>query len=195
MPKNSGSKRCGATLSARASPSNGTVIVIYDAIYEPTLRHFHTRWQSLAARAVPEIRERAARAIAALRGDHCRTPASPRATRPPGIGASAPEAAREQALRLAELESARLSEVAAREAAEQAARREAEEKRAQNEVERRNRLPCARSAPSPARHAARCARVARDGPRGCAGLRGKTRVDAAPAAASRTPGAKARCGP
>jgi hypothetical protein len=36
---------------------------IYEAVYEPTLRHFHTRWQALEAHAAPEVRERAARAI------------------------------------------------------------------------------------------------------------------------------------
>lgn len=101
---------------------------VYDAIYEPTLRHFHTRWQSLASQAAPETRERAARAIECCEGiiaEHRRrlTLEAARASEQ-----AAREAAREEVLRLAELESARLRESYAREAAEATARLEAEER-------------------------------------------------------------------
>jgi hypothetical protein len=101
---------------------------IYDAIYEPTFRHFHTRWQTLATQAAPETRERAARVIERCEGiiaEHRRrltleaAQASEQAAR---------EAARERALHLAELESARLRETAAHDAARAAAESAAEEK-------------------------------------------------------------------
>jgi Domain of Unknown Function (DUF349) len=101
---------------------------IHDAIYEPTFRHFHTRWQALAAQAAPEVQARASRAIERceeLIAEHQgrlaleAAEASERAAR---------ESAREQAAHLAELESTRVRENAAREAAEAAALREAEER-------------------------------------------------------------------
>jgi Domain of Unknown Function (DUF349) len=101
---------------------------IYDAIYEPTLRHFHTRWQALETQAAPEVRERASRAIERCKqiiDEHHRRLAQQAAE---VSEQSARAAAREQAMRLAELESERLREAAAREAAEQAARRESDEK-------------------------------------------------------------------
>ncbi len=99
---------------------------IHDAIYEPTFRHFHTRWQGLAEQAPPEVRERAARAI-----ERCETIIAEHRERIAQQAAEATEnaareAAREQAMRVAEIESERLREAAAREAAEQAALREAE---------------------------------------------------------------------
>jgi Domain of Unknown Function (DUF349) len=101
---------------------------VYDAIYEPTFRHFQTRWQALTAQAAAETRERAARAIERCEGiiaEHRRRVALEAAR---ASEQAVREAAREQALHLAELESARLRETAAREAAEEAARRETEEK-------------------------------------------------------------------
>ena len=101
---------------------------VYDAIYEPTFRHFQTRWQALTAQAAAETRERAARAIERCEGiiaEHRRRVALEAAR---ASEQAARKAAREQALHLAELETARLRESAAREAAEEAARREAEEK-------------------------------------------------------------------
>jgi len=99
----------------------------YEAVYEPTLRHFHTRWQALEAHAAPEVRERAARAI-----ERCEEIVAEHHQR---IGQEAAEAAaraareaeRAEALRLAEIESAHRREEAEREGAEAAARREAEE--------------------------------------------------------------------
>ena len=101
---------------------------VYDAIYEPTFRHFHTRWQALTAQAAAETRERAARAIERCEeiiAEHRRRVALEAART---SEQAAREAAREQALRLAEIESARVRETSAREAAEAEARREADEK-------------------------------------------------------------------
>ena len=101
---------------------------IHDAIYEPTFRHFHARWQGLAAQAAPEVQARASRAIARCEeiiAEHRGRLALEAAE---ASEQAAREAAREQATRLAELESARERETAAREAAEAAALREAEEK-------------------------------------------------------------------
>jgi hypothetical protein len=100
---------------------------IYEAVYEPTLRHFHTRWQALEAYAAPDMRERAARAIErceeiiAEHHQRIRLEAAEAAAR------TAREAERAEALRLAECESARAREEAERTSAEMAARREAEE--------------------------------------------------------------------
>ena len=99
---------------------------VHDAIYEPTFRHFHTRWQGLAEEAPPEVRERAARAV-----ERCETIIAEHRDRIARQAAEASEnaareAAREQAMRVAEIESERLREAAAREAAEKAALREAE---------------------------------------------------------------------
>jgi hypothetical protein len=101
---------------------------VYDAIYEPTFRHFHTRWQALAPQAAPEIRERAARAIERCEqiiAEHHRRLAQQAAE---ASEQAAREAARERAMRLAELESESLREAAARKIAEEATQREAEEK-------------------------------------------------------------------
>jgi hypothetical protein len=100
---------------------------IYEAVYEPTLRHFHTRWQAFEAYAAPDMRERAARAIErceeiiAEHHERIRQEAAEAAAR------TAREAERAEALRLAECESARAREEAERTLAETAARREAEE--------------------------------------------------------------------
>jgi hypothetical protein len=100
---------------------------IYEAVYEPTLRHFHTRWQAFEAYAAPDMRERAARAIErceeiiAEHHQRIRQVAAEAAAR------TAREAERAEALRLAECESARAREEAERTIAETAARREAEE--------------------------------------------------------------------
>jgi hypothetical protein len=101
---------------------------VHDVIYEPTFRHFHTRWQALAPEAPPEIRERASKAIERCENiidEHHRRLAQQAAD---ASEQAAREAAREQAIQLAELESERLREAAARAAAEEAALREAEEK-------------------------------------------------------------------
>ena len=95
---------------------------IYEAVYEPTLRHFHTRWQALEAYAAPDVRKRAARAI-----ERCEEIIAEHQQR---IGQEAAEAAariareaeRVEAVRHAELESARTREEAERTAAETAAR-------------------------------------------------------------------------
>ncbi|MGD0493840.1 MAG: DUF349 domain-containing protein [Steroidobacteraceae bacterium] len=100
---------------------------VYDVIYEPTFRHFQTRWQALAAEAPPEVRERASQAVERCQkiiDEHRRRLVQQAAE---AAEQAAREAAREQALRLAELESERLREAAARAAAEEAARREAED--------------------------------------------------------------------
>jgi hypothetical protein len=100
---------------------------IYEAVYEPTLRHFHTRWQAFEAYAAPEVRERAARAIErceeiiAEHHQRIRQEVAEAAAR------TAREAERAEALRLAECESARAREEAERTIAETAVRREAEE--------------------------------------------------------------------
>ena len=100
---------------------------IYEAVYEPTLRHFHTRWQAFEAYAAPDMRKRAARAIErceeiiAEHHQRIRQEAAEAAAR------TAREAERAEALRLAECESARAREEAERTIAETAARREAEE--------------------------------------------------------------------
>ena len=100
---------------------------IYEAVYEPTLRHFHTRWQAVEAHATPDVRERAARAVARCEeivAEHHQGVAQEAAE---AAARTAREAERAEALRLAELESARMREEAERDAAETAARREAEE--------------------------------------------------------------------
>ena len=101
---------------------------VHDVIYEPSFRHFHTKWQALEPQARPEIRERAARAIARCQeiiGEHAHQLAEHAALE---AEQAARQAAREQAAAQAELESQRRSDAAALEAAETAARREAEEK-------------------------------------------------------------------
>jgi hypothetical protein len=100
---------------------------IYEAVYEPTLRHFHTRWQTLEAHAAPEMRARAARAI-----ERCEEIVAEHHQRIEREAAEAAEQAAREARRLeamhrAELESEHRREQAAREAAEAAARREAQE--------------------------------------------------------------------
>jgi hypothetical protein len=99
---------------------------VHDVIYEATLRHFRARWDELEAQAEPEVRERAARAIArceAIMNEHRERVAQQAAE---ASQRAARDAAREQAAHLAALESARLREAAARQAAEQASLREAE---------------------------------------------------------------------
>ena len=99
----------------------------YEAVYEPTFKHFHERWQALEAHAAPEVRERAARAMARCEeiiAEHHQRLAQEAAE---AAARAAREAERAEALRLAELESARRREQAERAAAETAARRAAEE--------------------------------------------------------------------
>jgi hypothetical protein len=97
----------------------------YETVYEPTLRHFHSRWRALEAHAEPDVRARAVRAIARCEeiiAEHLQrigeeaAAVHARATR---------EAERAEAMHLAELESARKREQAERDAAETAARRAA----------------------------------------------------------------------
>jgi len=98
----------------------------YEAVYEPTFKHFHERWQALEAHAAPEVRERAARAMARCEeiiAEHHQRLAQEAAE---AAARAAREAERAEALRLAELESARRREEAERADAEAAARREAE---------------------------------------------------------------------
>jgi Domain of Unknown Function (DUF349) len=100
---------------------------IYEAVYEPTLRHFRTRWQALEVYAAPEVRERAARAIercAGIVAEHHQRLAREAAE---AAAQAARDAERAQALRVAELEAARRREESERDAAETAARCEAEE--------------------------------------------------------------------
>jgi hypothetical protein len=100
---------------------------IYEAVYEPTFKHFHTRWQALEPHAASGARQRAQRAIErceqiiAEHHERVRQEAAEAAAR------AAREAERAEALRVAELEAARMREEAERESAEMAARREAEE--------------------------------------------------------------------
>ena len=98
----------------------------YEPVYEPTLRHFHARWQGLQAHAAPDMRERAARAIARceeiIAEHHGRIEEELAAA----AARTRREAERAEAARLAEIESVRLREQAERDAAETAARREAE---------------------------------------------------------------------
>jgi Domain of Unknown Function (DUF349) len=99
----------------------------YEAVYEPTLRHFHTRWQALEAHAAPDVRERAARAIERCEeiiAEHHQRLGQEAAE---ATARAAREAERAEALRLAELEFTRRREEAEREGAETAARHEAEE--------------------------------------------------------------------
>jgi hypothetical protein len=101
---------------------------IYEAIYEPTFKHFHARWQGLEAHAAPDVRERAARAIERCEeiiAEHHQRVGQEAAE---AAGRAAREAERAEALRLAELESARRREEAERAGAETAVRREAEER-------------------------------------------------------------------
>jgi hypothetical protein len=101
---------------------------IYDAIYEPSFRHFNARWETLEAQAVPEIRDRAHRAIERCRGviaGHLRQLADQAAEE---TNRAAREAARQEALAQAQAETLRRNEAAALAAAEANAIREAEEK-------------------------------------------------------------------
>jgi hypothetical protein len=100
---------------------------IYETIYEPTLRHFHARWQALEAHAAPDVRARAARAIERCEEIIAEHHQRIRQEAAEATARTAREAERAEALRLAELESARMREEAARTTAETAARREAEE--------------------------------------------------------------------
>jgi DNA repair protein SbcC/Rad50 len=87
---------------------------IYEAVYEPTLRHFHTRWQALEVHAAPDVRERAARAI-----ERCEEIVAEHHQRVGQAAAEAEaraarEAERAETMRLTELESARTREEAER---------------------------------------------------------------------------------
>lgn len=99
---------------------------IYDNLYEPTLRHFRTRWQAVAQQAAPEIRERASCAMQRCEdivAAHHRRLAQEAAE---SAARAAREVAREQARRLVEAEAERLREAAAQEVAARAAQRDAE---------------------------------------------------------------------
>lgn len=101
---------------------------IHDAIYEPTFRHFHERWQALEPHAAAPIRERAARAI-----ERCRTIMAEHLRELERRAAAeseraAMQAAREQAAALAQAEALRRSEAESLAAAEAEAARAAEEK-------------------------------------------------------------------
>jgi hypothetical protein len=101
---------------------------IYDAIYEPSFRHFFERWQTLEAQAVPEVRERAGRAIDRCRGviaGHLRQLEEQAAEE---ARQAARQAAREEAVVHAAEEARRRDELAALAAAETARVHEAEEK-------------------------------------------------------------------
>ena len=101
---------------------------IYDAIYEPSFRHFDARWQSLEAQAAPEVRARAQAALARCRSviaGHLRQLADQAAEE---RNRAAREAARQEALAQAEAETQRRNEAAALAAAEAAAIHDAEEK-------------------------------------------------------------------
>jgi hypothetical protein len=100
---------------------------IYETIYEPTFRHFLTRWQELEPHAATEVRERAA--IAITRCKEIITEHQERIAQEAAEVAAraALEAERSEMARLAALESARALEEAERLTAETAARREAEE--------------------------------------------------------------------
>lgn len=101
---------------------------VYDVIYEPTFRHFHSRWEALEPEAPPEIRERAVRAV-----ERCREIMAAHLKELERQAAeesahSARQAAEEQAAALAEAKSQQRREAAELAAAEAALRREAEEK-------------------------------------------------------------------
>jgi hypothetical protein len=101
---------------------------VYDVIYEPSFRHFQSRWQALEPQAPPQIRQRGARAADRCReiiADHLQELARQAAH---ASEQAARQAAREQAATLAELEARHRSEAASLAAAEAAARREAEER-------------------------------------------------------------------
>ena len=101
---------------------------IYEVIYEPSFRHFDTRWQSLEAQAAPEIRERARLAI-----DRCREIIAKHHRKIEEQAAqqshqAALRAARDAAGARAAEDAERRNEDMARAAAEATAAREAEEK-------------------------------------------------------------------
>jgi hypothetical protein len=101
---------------------------VYEVIYEPSFRHFSSRWQALEAQASPEIRERATRAINRCQeiiAEHHRQLGQRAAEE---SEQAARRAAREHAVAESELETQRRSEAAALAAAEAAALRETEEK-------------------------------------------------------------------
>jgi Domain of Unknown Function (DUF349) len=100
---------------------------VYDVIYEPSFRHFHTRWQALEARAAPEVRARAEQAIGRcqeITAEHVRRLAQHAAEE---AEQAARKAAREQAIALADIEAQRRDEALARAAAETAANAAAEQ--------------------------------------------------------------------
>jgi hypothetical protein len=101
---------------------------VYDVIYEPSFRHFHSRWQALEPQAPPAIRQRAARAIERcqeIMAEHLEGLARQAALE---SEQAARQAARLEAAALAELMSQRRSEAESLAKAEAAARREAEAK-------------------------------------------------------------------
>jgi Domain of Unknown Function (DUF349) len=100
---------------------------IYEAIYEPTLRHFRARWQELEAHAAPDLRERATRAIE--RCEEIIAEHHQQLTQQAAEAAArvARERERAEAAQRAELDAEVARAEAERAAAEQAARREADE--------------------------------------------------------------------
>ena len=167
---------------------------VYDVIYEPTFRHFQTRWQALAAAGSPGGSRARLPGHRALPGNHRRAPASARAAsrpRRPSRPRGKPPASR----RCVSPSSSRsaLREAAARAAAEAAALREAEDKaRAEKSAAEALALREISALIGKAQGALR------EGGHGT-GLgpaprpRGKARRAAARAAAPRTPGTEARC--
>lgn len=100
---------------------------VYEVIYEPSFRHFLSKWQALEAQAPPDVSERAGRAIRRCQeiiDEHLNQLAREAAHE---AEHAARQAAREQAAVQAELESRQRSDAAALAAAETAARREAVE--------------------------------------------------------------------
>lgn len=94
---------------------------VYDAIYEPSFRHFLSRWQALEPQAPPATRQRAARAIDRCRevmAEHLQALARQAALE---SERAARQAARERAAALAEAEVQRRSEAEALAKAEAAA--------------------------------------------------------------------------
>ncbi len=100
---------------------------IYEAVYEPTFRHFHTRWQALEEHAASDVRERAARAIKRCEDIIAEHHQGIEKEAAEAAARQAREAERAEAKRLAELEAESRREAAEREAAATAARCEAEE--------------------------------------------------------------------
>ena len=105
---------------------------IYDAIYEPSFRHFHSRWEGLEAQAPAEARDRALKAIDRCREviDRHHRQLTERAEHESQQAArqAARQAAKEQSTAQAALDAQQRDAAAALAVAEAATAREAEEK-------------------------------------------------------------------